>query len=222
MAVDPTQFLPIGPCRSCLKHSYFDHDTKEYRISGTCGNGPGNDPFDRGSDHRCIGRCARFDSCDEAVDILYIRLRWTECCGFPVRLSQSAVLKVAETSMPIQKWIRVCFSTGAENSSAKRLPFQGIRRSSAIVPTKISVNPRSNSISSYWSIPISETGFIHEMTDPRPACAPSAIMLMPISCVCQLNAYAMMLKNPKRAGPSTPLPADNGNHWGCIVEMGHS
>jgi len=94
---------PIVPCRGRLKRSYSDHDTKKYGISGACGNGPGNDPVDRGSDRRCIRRCARFDSCDEIVDILHLCLRWPGCCGFPVRLSQSAALNVAEPSAPIRQ-----------------------------------------------------------------------------------------------------------------------
>jgi hypothetical protein len=93
----PPQFLPIGPCLGRAKRSYFDHDSKKYRISSTCGNGLGNNPIDLGLDRRRIRRCARFDSCHEVVDILHLRLRWPECCGFPVHISQSAVLNVAET-----------------------------------------------------------------------------------------------------------------------------
>jgi hypothetical protein len=45
--------------------------------------------------------------------------------------------------------------------------------------------------------------------------------LMLISWVFQLAGYAMMLKNPTRAGSSIPRLADNGNRWGCIVETGY-
>jgi len=94
---------PIGSCRGCLTRSYFDHDTEKCGISGASRNGPGDDAVDRGSDRRCIRRCARLDSSDESADILHLCLCWTECGGFPVRLSQSAALNVAEPSAPIRQ-----------------------------------------------------------------------------------------------------------------------
>jgi hypothetical protein len=48
------------------------------------------------------------------------------------------------------------------------------------------------------------------------------IILMLISCVCQLAGVCHDAEKSKHAGSSTPLVADNGNHWGCIVETGYS
>ena len=121
IAIIPPHFAAAGksisPCQGCLKRSYFDHDAKKYGISGAFGNGSGNDTFDLGSDQRRIRRCARFDSCDETVDVFRLRLRWPECCGFPVRLSQSAVLNLAEPSAPIRQ--------GGMGETVGRMAFRG-------------------------------------------------------------------------------------------------
>ena len=84
-------------CGSSSEHLYSGYDTKKCGISGAGWNDLGNDPLGGGIHRRFIRRYARSDSCHEIVDIFHLCLRWSECGGISVRLSQSAVLSAAAT-----------------------------------------------------------------------------------------------------------------------------
>jgi hypothetical protein len=70
------------------------YEPQERSISRACRDGPGDAPVGVRFHWRCLGRCPRRCSGDEIGDILHLCVRRLQCGSVPVRLSQSARLRI--------------------------------------------------------------------------------------------------------------------------------